>query len=398
MALLFPAVIIVFSLMSQAVAYRSPDHGAGGAQGPSLGYVDEAGLIRTMPANVDPNFVRPFPDERTAEQALASGDIARYYVIPPGVVESGDLVRVEPDFRPLSGFDTDPLIRYIIAANLLNDQDKALVYQDPTPNPKMVALSPAEPAPTGRPAPTGGPQGPQNTLVSFAVVFILFFIITTTGGFMLQSVSREKENRTAEILLLSVSPRQIMFGKLLGLTAVALVQMGFWAGAVSLALDQARGVFNMAMPAGLPVASYAVGILFFLMGYLLYSSALGALGALAPTSREAGQFTMVILLPLLVPMFLNQVIMAAPNSAAAVGMSIFPLTAPVAMAARLVIVTVPAWQILVGLVGLTAATYFLVALSARFFRADTLLSSSSLSLARVREGLRRTRLTRTPAP
>jgi ABC-2 type transport system permease protein len=90
--------------------------------------------------------------------------------------------------------------------------------------------------------------------------------------------------------------------------------------------------------------------------------------------------------------------MAAPNSAAAVGMSIFPLTAPVAMAARLVIVTVPAWQILVGLVGLTAATYFLVALSARFFRADTLLSSSSLSLARVREGLRRTHVTRTPAP
>ena len=392
MALLFPAVIIVFSLMSQAVAYRSPDQGAGGAQGPSLGYVDEAGLIRTLPANVDPAFVRSFPDEQAAEQALASGDIARYYVIPPQVVESGDLVRVEPDFRPLSGFDTDPLIRYIIAANLLNDPDKALVYQDPTPDPRMVALSPTAPEPAG------GPQGQPNSLVAFAVVFILFFIITTTGGFMLQSVSREKENRTAEILLLSVSPRQIMFGKLLGLTAVALVQMGFWAGAVSLAVDQARGVFNMAMPAGLPVASYVVGVLFFLMGYLLYSSALGALGALAPTSREAGQFTMVILLPLLVPMFLNQVIVSAPNSAVAVGMSIFPLTAPVAMAARLVIVAVPAWQILVGLVGLTAATYFFVALSARFFRADTLLSSSSLSLRRVRDNLSRKHLKGTPTP
>jgi len=301
-------------------------------------------------------------------------------------------VRVELEFRPLSALDTDPLIRYVIAANLLDDRERALVYQDPTPKPKMVSLA------TTTPGTTDGPQRPPNPLVSFAVVFVLFFIITTTGGFMLQSVSREKENRTAEILLLSLSPRQIMFGKLLGLTVVALVQVGFWAGAITLALDQARETFSMAVPKGLPVTTWVVGLLFFLMGYVLYSSALGALGALAPTSREAGQFTMVILLPLFAPMFLNGVIMMAPNSAVAVGLSIFPLTAPVAMAARLVMVTVPAWQLLIGLAGLAAATYFFVALSARFFRADTLLSSSSLSLARVRDGLRRTHVTRTPAP
>ncbi len=382
MALLFPAVIIVFSLMSQAVAYKPTDQGLDGPQGPSLGYVDEAGLIRTMPTDVDQAFVRPFLDEATAAQALAAGDIARYYVIPPNAVETGDLVRVEPEFRPMSGFDTDPLIRYVIAANLLGDRDKALVYQDPTPNPHMVSLAPSTPASAD------GPVGPPNPLVVFAVVFILFFIITTTGGFMLQSVSREKENRTAEILLLSISPRQVMFGKLLGLTAVALVEMGFWAGAVTLALDQARDTFSMARPQGLPMTTWVVGILFFLMGFVLYSSALGALGALAPTSREAGQFTMVILLPLFAPMFLNGVIMMAPNSAVAVGLSIFPLTSPVAMAARLVIVNVPAWQILVGLGGLAAATYLFVALSARFFRADTLLSGAALSLARVGEGLR----------
>lgn len=382
MALLFPAVIIVFSLMSQAVAYRPADQSIDGPQGPPLGYVDQAGLIETIPEDVDPAFLRPFPDEGAAAQALAAGDIVRYYVIPLGAVETGDLMRVEPEIRPLNGFDTDPLIRYIITANLLDNREKTLVYQDPTPNPKMVPLTSPDPG-SG-----DGAQGPPNPLVSFAVVFVLFFVIITTGGFMLQSVSREKENRTAEILLLSVSPRQIMFGKLLGLTAVALVQVAFWAGAIPLGLDQARDTFSMVMPRDLTVTTWAVGVLFFFMGFVLYSSALGALGALAPTSREAGQFTIVILLPLLAPMFLNGVIMAAPNSAVAVGLSIFPLTAPVAMAARLVIVTVPAWQILVGLVGLTAATYSFVALSARFFRSDTLLSSASLTLGRVGAGLR----------
>lgn len=384
MALLFPAVIIVFSLMSQAVLYDlgGDDTGPDGAPTVSLGYVDESGLIERLPADVDPSWITAFPDEATAAQALAAGDIARYYVIPPNGVETGDLVRVDSEFRPMSGFNTDPLIRYIITANLLNDQEKALVYQDPTPNPTMVPLT------TPEPGSADGPAGPPNPMVVFAVVFILFFIITTTGGFMLQSVSREKENRTAEMLLLSISPRQVMFGKLLGLTVVALVQVGFWAGAVTLALDRARDTFSMAMPQGLPMTTWVVGVLFFLMGFVLYSSALGALGALAPTSREAGQFTMVILLPLFAPMFLNGVIMGAPNSAVAVGMSIFPLTAPVAMAARLVIVTVPVWQILVGIVGLTLTTYFFVAISARFFRADTLLSSASLSLARVRDGFR----------
>jgi len=388
MALLFPAVVIVFSVMSQFVAGRSADRGTGavGPQSAAVGYVDEASLIKHLPAGVDPSWVTPLSDESAARRALAAGEIARYYVIPPGAVDGGDLVRVERQFQPLSALDADPLIRYIIVANLFDDQERALVYQDPTPDPELVSLAGAA---TGAEAEK---QGQPNPLVAYAVAFVMFFVITTTGGFMLQSVSREKESRTAEILLLSISPRQIMSGKLLGLTAVALVQIGFWAGAITLALDQARATLDLVIPRGIPAATYVAGLLFFLLGYLLYSSALGALGALAPTSREAGQFTMVILLPLSAPLFLNAVIMMAPNSAVAVAMSIFPLTAPVAMAARMVIVTVPTWQVVVGLAGLAAATYFFVALSARFFRADTLLSGASMSLKRVREGFGRRRV------
>jgi ABC-2 type transport system permease protein len=385
MALVFPAVIIIFATMSQVVAQRSTSNGGGSddTPAPAFGYVDLGGLVTTLPPEIDPTWMRSYPDRPAADAALAADEISHYYVIPAGAVESGDITRVEPELRPLSALGVEPIMRYAVAYNLLPDKRVALVYLDPTPDPATVSLGTAD---------SGGDESSEtmqqpNPVVPYAVVFVMFFVITTTGGFMLQSVSREKESRTAEILLLSMRPRRIMLGKLLGLTTVALVQMGFWAGAVVLALDQARDTFDLAIPKGLPATSYVAGFLFFLLGYIMYSSALGALGAVAPNSREGGQFTMVILLPLFAPLFLNSVVAMAPNGTVSVVMSLFPLTAPVGMPARLVMTTVPWWHITIGLVGVLLTTYALVALSARFFRADTLLSSSPLSLARIRSGL-----------
>ena len=71
---------------------------------------------------------------------------------------------------------------------------------------------------------------PTTFGVSFIVMFILFFSITLSSGYMLQSVVKEKENRTAEVLLLSVRPVQLMMGKVLGLGALALLQVAVWLG------------------------------------------------------------------------------------------------------------------------------------------------------------------------
>jgi ABC-2 type transport system permease protein len=133
----------------------------------------------------------------------------------------------------------------------------------------------------------------------------------------------------------------------------------------------------------LPPSFIGWTLAYMLLGYLLYASLMGALGALAPTAREGNQFSFAVLLPLIIPIWLNGFLVHAPNGAMAVILSLFPLTSPPAMIARLAATDVPFWQPAIGIVGLAITTYLVILLSARFFRADTLLSSASLNWRRL---------------
>ncbi len=129
-------------------------------------------------------------------------------------------------------------------------------------------------------------------------------------------------------------------------------------------------------------------LIFFLLGYVVYASALGALEAIAPTMREGSQFTFIMLIPLLIPLWLNSVFTNDPHGPVATALSLFPLSAPSAMMTRLAVGGVPAWQPFVALAGLLITAYLFVLLAARFFRADTLLSSTSLSWGRIAAEIR----------
>ncbi len=381
MTFLFPLIIVGFQVGSQVLAQDVVEQeiasATSGAE--AIGYVDEAGLIRTIPAEIPPGLFVAYPDQEAARAALEKGDIARYYLIPADFVTSGNLVLVERDFSPFKSLISSDPIRVVINANLVGDEALAELIVNPTAEVEATPL-----------APLGGTDmdNPLAFIVPYATLFIFFFVITMSSGFMLQSVAKEKENRVIEVLLVSLHPREMMLGKVIGLGAVALLQMALWMGAGLFALD--RGVVAAA-----GVAAFALrpdflvwALLYFVLGYLLYASLMGALGALAPSAREGQQFTFVLLLPLMVPMFLVNVFVQTPNAPLPVFLSLFPLTAPVAMITRLVATGVPLWQPLVSVVLLVATTYFIVAMTARLFRAQTLLSGATLTTRRIWEALR----------
>jgi ABC-2 type transport system permease protein len=191
-----------------------------------------------------------------------------------------------------------------------------------------------------------------------------------------------------EVLLVSVSPRQLMLGKLLGLSVVALLQMLVWIGG-SFLIMQATDLFNLPpVELGLPISFFFWGLVYLVLGYLLYASMMGAIGALAPNAREAGQFTFAILLPLMIPLWLNATITENPEGMLATILSLVPLTAPITMMSRLVGGDVPLWQLLLSVGILAVTTYGFVLLASRFFRADTLLSSATLKWNRLLTGWR----------
>jgi len=386
MTILFPALVIALSIGSQVLAEKSFEQdeedlltGGDAAGVQTIGYVDEAGLITQLPQGVPPEMLRAFPDEDAAQAALEAGELRQYYHIPADFIETGELVLVDREFTPLGSLTRGRLFEYVVNWNLVGDETLAGVLLSSTP-PVENKLSPQGGTDT---------SGPLGYGVTVATMFIFFFVITMSSGFMLQSVAKEKENRTVEVLLLSLRPRELMLGKVVGLGVVALLQMGLWGGAGLLGLNQRTQLMETAAAFTLPPGFLVWAALYSLLGYLLYASALGAIGALAPTAREGAQFTFIVLLPLLIPVWLNNVFTQSPNGGLATFLSLFPLSAPTSMVTRLVAGGVPAWQPAVGLLGLAVVTYLFVLLSARFFRADTLLSSASLQWRQIVQELRK---------
>ena len=385
---LLPGVIIALSAGSQALSRSSiaqdgsnPLFGSVTGGTADVGYVDQAGVIKQLPdqlpASVKPlkGQLRAYPDQAQAQAALDAGQLNKYYLIPADFIKTGNLILVDSKFSLFNSLDNNDYFEYLIRFNLTGDSTLAIALFDPTGHVESHGLAPQ--------AAPNNDSGAAFT-VPFAALFIFFFVITMTSGFMLQSVTKEKENRTVEILLVSLRPRELMSGKILGLGLVALLQVVIWAGGGLLILKS-----NPLSGVTLPDGFLAWALLYFILGYLLYASILGALGALVPSAREGAQFTFIVMLPLMLPLWLSNIIIESPNEPVSVFFSLFPLTSPTSMITRLAAGPVPLIQIIVGLIGLAITAYLFVLLSARFFRADTLLSSSSLNLRRIAQGLRR---------
>jgi ABC-2 type transport system permease protein len=354
------------------------------AEGPVVPYVDLAGVIQTIPDDLKAAF-RAFPDEASAKAALAEGDIAHYFLIPANFRQTGTVVGVSEHPSPMTGIQGSGPLDYVLRLNVAGGN---LVMASPVGQMEERSLAPAPETNGNATVTTGSKNGLGDFVLPFAVMFILFFVITMSASYMLQSVTREKENRTAEMLLTSLSPRELMLGKVVGLGFVALLQMAVWLGGGQLLLVGGAVAISALAGQALPLSFFLWAFVFFVFGYIVYAAALGALGALAPNMREGSQFTFVLLIPLLVPMWVNSAFMNNPSGPIATALSLFPLTAPTAMVTRLAAGGVPAWQPFVALVGLILTAYFFVLLAARFFRADTLLSGASISWGRITSELR----------
>ena len=376
---LLPAFIILLNLGSQALARSSmasdgsnPLFGSLFSGGKPIGYVDQAQMIQAIPTpppevkSTTAARLQRYADTAAAQTALEVGEINRYFVVPADFIASGKFTVVDSNFSVFNSLENNDYFEYVLRYNLTGDTTLALLFDDPTAKLTTQALAPQSKPETGGFAEYGVP---------LAVLLIFYMVITMTSGFMLQSVSKEKENRTIEVLLMSVRPRSLMLGKVLGLGVVALLQVAIWGGVGWLLGERSLPGGQLNLPDGF----VAWALLYFMLGYLLYSSLLGAVGALAPSAREGSKFTFLVMIPLFVPLIMNTVLIDSPNGTLSVILSLFPLTSPVAMLARLAATPVPIEQLLLGLALLAVTTYATVVFASRFFRADTLLAFHSMS-------------------
>jgi ABC-2 type transport system permease protein len=345
-----------------------------GPQKPEVqGYIDQSEIIKIIPTSLSTGTLVAFESETSAQDALLNGEISAYYIIAEDYLKTGRITYMRPDFNPLSSADQSGLIEWMLRVNLLNgDEHLATFVKGPMQLDEISLAS----------EPQRDQDDPLTFYVPYVVTLLFYGMIMGAASLLLSSVTKEKENRMLEILMISVTPLQMLTGKIIGLGLVGLLQTVVWLGTGRLLLSRGSSVLSISEAFQLPLSFIIWGLIFFVLGYAVYASLMSAIGALVPNMREASQTTVVIALPLILPLFFISVLVDQPHGVLSMALSFFPLTAPVAMMTRLAAGSVPPSQLLLSALLLALTVVLIVRLVARMFQAQTLLSGQEFSLKR----------------
>ena len=242
-------------------------------------------------------------------------------------------------------------------------------------------------------------------LAMLVYMFILFF-----GGQVMQGVSEEKTNRIIEVIVSSVKPFQLMMGKIIGVSLVALTQFVMWillTGALYLGFSAYMGLSNpdllsqgtvmaqeitandIANNEGVQnilqiVHSIDFGTIiccflaFFILGYLLYATLYAAVGSLVDNNTDSQQFTLPITVPLIVAIITSFYIVNNPDGNLSVWLSMIPFTSPISMMVRIPF-GVPIWQIVLSIVLLAGTFVLMTWIAAKIYRTGILMYGKKLS-------------------
>jgi ABC-2 type transport system permease protein len=343
-----------------------------------LGYVDYSGLLADplpAPAPEPPDKpvpILPFETEAAARSALDAGQIQAYYVLPADYLSTGHLsvfhlgALKSPARQQFYNFLTANLLRNtdpIIANRLVKGAE--IIVQSPDGSRSISS------------------KNWFNVLVPMVAGIAFIIAMFSTGGYLMQAVVEEKENRTMEVIITSVSPNQFMAGKIIGDTAIGLTQIFLWMLFIVIPILVLRN--SMSFLRGIQIGSQTLLLLIFVMfpAFILVSALMAAIGATVSEAREGQQMVGIISLPIWIPYMLTGSLMSNPNSPLAIGLSLFPLTAPLTMLMRDGLTILPAWQIALSAVIQVLSAIGAIWLAGRAFRLGMLRYGQRLKLREV---------------
>jgi ABC-2 type transport system permease protein len=339
------------------------------------GYLDLANIITYTPAWLTEERLIRFDIETDAREAVLTGKISSYYVIQPDYMETGGIQVVSQDFNPMASTDTTWVINALIQFNLL-DGDQAMfeVFQNPI-QVQYFDLAPEETEAAGVDM-----SNPIIFYIPYGMTMLFYVLILTSASLMMNSVAKEKENRVMEILVSSIKPRELLTGKIFGLGLVGLLQLVLWLGSAVVMLRLSGRTLQIPPEAQLSVGILIWGIVFFILGYLVYGTIMAGVGALVGTVKEASQATFIVILPILIPLMMVGAIINQPHAPLSVILSLIPFTAPNTIMTRMAVTSVPLWQILTAIGLLIITIILLIRAVSGMFRAQLLLTGQKFSL------------------
>jgi ABC-2 type transport system permease protein len=332
-----------------------------------VGYVDHAGILDTarqasLPGADQRIPIQAYPDQEAAQAALDRKEIQAFFVLPPDYLATLHTeiyyLQKPPSSDVWSEFD-DFVRANLVAGFPAGIQQRLLDGSNVTVH--DIA--------SNRQFNT---NAAINIILPFAATFLFFFATVSAAGYMLGVVATEKENRTMEIMVTSMTPGQLIGGKALGLLAASLTQLGTYVFAAIVALTVAAPYVPELQQVTAPWAYLGVMVLFFFPAYTLIAAVMIAIGSVVTELQQGQQMAGILNLFFMIPIFLLPLIFENPGSPLVVFLTLFPTTSFLTISLRWGLGTVPLWQLAVSWVLLVATTLFTIWAAARIFRAGML--------------------------
>jgi ABC-2 type transport system permease protein len=364
-----PVAILLMMALSVVVSDN-----AGGKIG-SVGYVDESGVLASQKEN--PGF-RTFSTVEAARAELVAGNIEALYILPEDYMSSGRVQLVYSESEPAK--KVEQRFDSYLKANLVTALDPALAVRA-LDGPDGVVVRSVD----------GTRQSDSRGLIGialpFAFGFFISFALMSASSYLLQAITDEKENRTMEVMVTSVSPNQFIGGKAVGVIGVALTQVLLWTvvvvGGLAVVSRFVDSLGGMSVPWSLMgvLALYLVPLL------ALASSMVLTLGVVSSDSTQDQQMAAGMSILFLLPLVFSPLLGTNPDGPAMVALTLFPTTAPLTIAARWGATVVPLWQLILSWVILAGCAGFGLWAAPRVFRAGMLRYGRRMSLLAVARNL-----------
>jgi ABC-2 type transport system permease protein len=339
---------------------------------PVVGVVDQTGqLALVQEIGVEDQSLRliAFDEPSQAQEAYQQGEIGGYLVIPSGYFE-GEQARYYAKESP-NAFLNSGLQIFMRRAMLPQAPEWTLERLDDPMNRTFVSLDTGESVQEG---PALILRIATPAVLAILMALALFFTSSQMGA----AVVREKDQRAMEMIITSIKTSQLVTGKVLGMTLLSLTQLAIWGTGVLIAtillLTGDVDLTGISIPWNVLFWAVLLGI----PGYFLYAVTAAGLGIIAGDTQQAQQLAGFLGFIGMSPLWLAGVLLEAPNSATAVGLSLFPFTGPIFSLFRMSLTEVPLWQlvtcfgilVLSLLAGIWAVT--------RIFRAAMLMYGQAL--------------------
>ena len=367
--LLVPLMFILFSLISAFISFRAVDKRP-------VGYIDKAGIItqaqklKEKPGlfDIQIEFV-PFTDEEQAKKASLAEEHQGFVIIPEDYTTSYQITW--KGNKPISEEVLGNLKKYITENLIVNETIPNRARVEEGVNLRLESLD-------GSIKSAGASW--QRIIPPVFIGILYFVLVMSSGTYLLQSLVEEKENRTIEIMLTTVSHKELMAGKILGNIGVGITQLLAWAVIVAVTLFIFRAQVPFLSELMPDPGMMAVSLVLLLISFVFTASVLAIFGATVTESQEGQQMIGIIVVPTLLPIYFLSVFMNSPNGVFAKILSFFPFSSPIAMSLRMAFTRVSTLEILLVLVVQIVFAIGAMWLAGRAFKLGMLQFSKKISL------------------